>query len=41
MIKTTMGFERFRLRSLAGVKVEWQLCSLAYNCRKLAIHGKN
>ena len=41
MIKATTGFERFRLRSLAGVKVEWQLCSLAYNCRKLAMLGNN
>ena len=41
MIKATMGFERFRLRTLAGVNTEWLLCSLAYNCRKIAIQGKN
>jgi len=41
MIKATMGFERFRLRTLAGVNIEWLLCGMAYNCRKIAIQGKN
>jgi|HubBroStandDraft_5_1064220.scaffolds.fasta_scaffold79094_2 transposase len=36
IIKSTLGFVRFRLRGLAKVKTEWCLVSLAFNCRRLA-----
>jgi transposase len=36
VIKHSLGFGRFRLRSLAKVSLEWLLLALAYNCRKLA-----
>lgn len=36
IIKSAMGFVRFRLRSLANVANEWCLIALAYNCRRLA-----
>jgi transposase len=36
VIKRVMGFARFSLRGLSGVNLEWDLVSLAYNCRKLA-----
>ena len=36
IIKRAMGFVRFGLRGLKKVKLEWQLVSLAFNCRRLA-----
>lgn len=36
IIKSAMGFVRFRLRGLLNVANEWRLIALAYNCRKLA-----
>lgn len=36
IIKSAMGFVRFRLRGLANVANEWCLIALAYNCRRLA-----
>jgi transposase len=36
IIKSTLGFRRFRLRGLEKVKTEWCLVSLAFNCRRLA-----
>jgi transposase len=35
IIKSAMGFTRFRLRSLQKVAAEWLLIALAYNCRRL------
>jgi transposase len=35
-IKQTIGFQRFLLRGLEKVRLEWTLVSLAFNCRKLA-----
>jgi hypothetical protein len=35
MIKSTLGFERFHLRGLAKVNLEWELVALAFNCRRL------
>ena len=34
-IKRAMGFEEFRLRGLEGATLEWNLVTLAYNCRKM------
>ena len=39
IIKNTLGFQRFRLRGLAKVQIEWTLVSLAFNCRRLARAG--
>jgi len=36
VIKRLMGFDRFSLRGLKGVNLEWNLVALAYNCRKIA-----
>jgi transposase len=36
VLKRLMGFNRFRLRGLAKVNLEWDLVALAYNCRKIA-----
>jgi transposase len=36
IIKSALGFVRFSLRGLEKVKTEWQLVSLAFNCRRLA-----
>jgi transposase len=36
IIKNAMGFVRFSLRGLEKVKTEWQLVTLAFNCRRLA-----
>lgn len=36
IIKSALGFARFRLRGLEKVKNEWQLISLAFNSRRLA-----
>lgn len=35
IIKTVLGFTRFRLRGHAKVEGEWQLVCLAYNCKRL------
>ncbi|HEY5598666.1 MAG TPA: IS1182 family transposase [Kiloniellales bacterium] len=35
IIKSAMGFTRFRLRGLQKVAAEWLLVALAYNCRRL------
>jgi transposase len=35
IIKSAMGFTRFRLRGLHKVATEWTLTALAYNCRRL------
>jgi transposase len=36
IIKSAMGFVRFRLRGIAHVATEWKLVALAYNCRRIA-----
>lgn len=36
IIKTVMGFLRFRLRGLANAATEWTLIALAYNCRRIS-----
>jgi hypothetical protein len=36
IIKSAMGFVRFRLRGLRNVATEWALTALAYNCRRIA-----
>ena len=36
IIKSAMGFLRFRLRGLPNVATEWTLTALAYNCRRIA-----
>jgi hypothetical protein len=35
IIKSAIGFTRFRLRGLHNVATEWLLIALAYNCRRL------
>lgn len=35
IIKSAMGFVRFRLRGIANVATEWTLAALAYNCRRI------
>jgi transposase len=35
IIKSAMGFVRFRLRGIRNVAAEWTLIALAYNCRRL------
>src|SRR5829696_759865 len=35
IIKSAMGFVRFRLRGLRNATTEWTLVALAYNCRRL------
>ena len=35
ILKSVLGFTRFHLRGLAKVKLEWQLLTLAYNCKRL------
>jgi hypothetical protein len=35
IIKSAIGFTRFRLRSLAKAKTEWTLIALAYNCSRI------
>jgi transposase len=37
ILKSVLGFARFGLRGLEKVKNEWQLISLAFNCRRLAL----
>jgi transposase len=36
IIKSAMGFVRFRLRGVSNVAAEWNLVALAYNCRRMA-----
>jgi transposase len=36
IIKSAMGFVRFRLRGLHNVATEWTLVALAYNCRRVS-----
>jgi transposase/IS5 family transposase len=36
IVKNAIGFNRFRLRGLEKVGIEWTLVSLAFNCRRLA-----
>ena len=35
IIKSILGFKSFRLRGLNKVKLEWNLITLAYNCKRL------
>lgn len=35
IIKSAMGFTRFRLRGLLNAATEWSLVALAYNCRRI------
>ena len=35
IIKSAMGFVRFRLRGIHNVVSEWILIALAYNCRRI------
>ena len=35
IIKSAMGFKRFRLRGLLNAATEWSLIALAYNCRRI------
>ena len=35
IIKSAIGFTRFRLRSLAKAATEWTLIALAYNCKRM------
>ena len=36
IIKNVLGFRQFLLRGIENVKTEWQLVTLAYNCKRLA-----
>ena len=35
IIKSAIGFTRFRLRGLSNAATEWSLIALAYNCRRI------
>jgi hypothetical protein len=35
ILKSAMGFVRFRLRGLQNAATEWTLAALAYNCRRM------
>ena len=35
ILKRVMGFTHFRLRGFAGAEIEWQIATLAYNCRRI------
>lgn len=35
IIKSAIGFTRFRLRSITKAAAEWTLIALAYNCRRI------
>jgi len=39
ILKSVLGFTRFSLRGITNVKAEWQLLTLAYNCKRLAKLG--
>lgn len=34
-IKNAIGFDRFRLKGLEGVRIEWLISAIAHNCRKI------
>lgn len=36
IIKSAMGFVRFRLRGIHKAATEWTLIALAYNCRRIS-----
>jgi hypothetical protein len=36
IIKSAIGFVRFRLRGISNVAAEWKLVALAYNCKRIA-----
>jgi len=36
IIKSVLGFTRFRLRGIENVKTEWTLMALAHNCKRLS-----
>lgn len=36
LIKSVLGFNRFQLRGLKNVNIEWQLLAAAFNCRRLS-----
>ena len=36
IIKSAIGFTQFSMRGIEKVKAEWQLITLAYNCKRLA-----
>ena len=36
IIKSALGFNRFRLRGLSNAATEWSLVTLAYNCKRIA-----
>ena len=36
ILKSVLGFTQFSLRGIEKVKAEWQLLTLAYNCKRLA-----
>lgn len=36
ILKSVLGFTKFSLRGIVKVKAEWQLLTLAYNCKRLA-----
>lgn len=36
ILKSAMGFESFRLRGRAKAALEWELVSLAFNCRRIS-----
>jgi transposase len=40
IIKNALGFRRFALRGLEKTRLEWNLVSLAFNCRRLAAARK-
>ena len=35
ILKSVIGFKAFSLRGIEKVKAEWQLLTLAYNCKRL------
>jgi Transposase DDE domain len=35
MIRSAMGFTRFRVRCITKAAAEWTLIALAYNCRQI------
>ena len=36
IIKSVLGFTRFRLHGLESVKLEWMIVTLAYNAKRLS-----
>jgi hypothetical protein len=38
-IKSNRGFDRFKLRGIDKVSLEWGLVSIAHNCRKVWIYS--